>query len=396
MGRTGKKVKIEDFGGPKKPASGSYFMWCNDNRDTMSAVVRKEAEGEGKRFRIAEVGKRLADAYKIHCTNEDKRRYTEIAMEKKKQYAIKLAEWHKTEKYQEYVKVKRNIDKGVKQVKTQTKKNFCDAGMPKKPPSAYFIFVQEKREETMEKLKNECGDTFKIGMIAAAIAKDWKDTLQETKDSYESRAVALKQQYDIDIEAFKQTESYKQACLAQQNPLEKKPRKPRKPRQPVDQQQQQQMQMQMQQQVQVQVQQPPMVVPQQMSGHYVNHQQPVSHVPQQTVTYVQQQQQYISQQTPVSYMPQQHHPQHPHQHQPVQYIPQTKQELIQSTSIPVTSTSSAVHQYNPNDNMIHQQHQHQVHHHEQTMVPQGQSVNAMPNYQMTTTSTTTGPVPTTG
>merc|ERR1739848_731027 len=106
-------------------------MWCNDNRDTMTATVRKEAEGEGKRFRIAEVGKRLAQAYKTQCTNEDKRKYTEVAMEKKKQYAIKLAEWHKTEKYQEYVKAKRNLEKGAKQVKTQTKKHFNDAGMPK-------------------------------------------------------------------------------------------------------------------------------------------------------------------------------------------------------------------------------------------------------------------------
>jgi high mobility group protein B1 len=194
--------KADQYGGPKKPASGSYFMWCNDNREVVMTEIRKKCEAESKKFDVTEVGRTLAERYKAQCTDEQKKVYNEKSEVLKKEYSEKLAAWKATDQYAEFQKAKATFDK--KSTGRKEKKELKEAGQPNKPKTAYLYFVNENRPEVTAQLKKEHGDAFKIGMVAGRSAELWKKLSSQDKIPYEKKAAEDKAQYAEALAAFKE------------------------------------------------------------------------------------------------------------------------------------------------------------------------------------------------
>lgn len=215
--------KADQYNGPKKPASGSYFMWCNDNREKVMAEIRKKCEAAGTKFEITEVGKTLADRYKTECTEEQKKMYNEKSEVLKKEYQDKMNAWKETAQYAEYMEAKKAFDKKTNGKKE--KKELKEAGQPNKPKTAYLFFVNENRAEVTAQLKKEHGDGFKIGMVAGRSAELWKKLPEQDKIPYEKKAAEEKAQYTEALAAFKETDAFK--TIEASKVKEKKNRAPR-------------------------------------------------------------------------------------------------------------------------------------------------------------------------
>lgn len=88
----------------------------------------------------------------------------------------------------------------------------------KRPGSSYFLFSDDMRAATMEKLKAEAAaknESFKVASVAKAIGEQWKALDAAKKAEYEAKAKALKEQYEKDLAAWKETDSYKEYLKAQ-------------------------------------------------------------------------------------------------------------------------------------------------------------------------------------
>lgn len=220
--------KADQYGGPKKPASGSYFMWCNDNREIVMSEIRKKCEAESRKFEITEVGKTLAERYKVQCTEEQKKVYNEKSEVLKKDYSEKLAAWKATEQYAEFQKAKAAFEK--KSTGRKEKKELKDAGQPNKPKTAYLYFVNENRPEVTAQLRKEHGDAFKIGMVAGRSAELWKKLTDQDKIPYEKKAAEEKAQYTEALAAFKETDQFKAIEATKEAQKKKRAPRSRKPK----------------------------------------------------------------------------------------------------------------------------------------------------------------------
>eukprot|EP01084_Bolivina_argentea_P291671 501301_1 len=87
------------------------------------------------------------------------------------------------------------------------KKPPKDINAPKRPPSAYFIFSHQKRQELRQQEEYK---TQSITALSKVIAAEWKKLTPDQKKTYEEQAREKKRKYDIDLGEYKTTQLYKQ------------------------------------------------------------------------------------------------------------------------------------------------------------------------------------------
>ena len=76
------------------------------------------------------------------------------------------------------------------------------ADRPKKPMTAFLLYLEEYRPSIVEKLRPEA----KVrGMISKTAGEQWRNLAAEIKAPYEQKAAAAKAEYDAALESFKQT-----------------------------------------------------------------------------------------------------------------------------------------------------------------------------------------------
>lgn len=204
--------RIEDFKGPKKPPSGSYFSWCNDNRERVTNELK--ASGiEGSKF-IATLGRTLADKYKVECTDEQKAAYATKNQAAMQEYNAKFAAWKETPEYKLYEEAKAKFakKKGSKDAKAATKQLKADAkagGMPSKPLASYFLFVNAKRPEISAELKAKDAANFKIKLVALKAGEMWNAMTPEEKKPWDEQAASARAKYETELAAWKETDEGK-------------------------------------------------------------------------------------------------------------------------------------------------------------------------------------------
>ncbi|XP_037062545.1 high mobility group protein B1-like [Peromyscus leucopus] len=81
--------------------------------------------------------------------------------------------------------------------KGETKKKFKDPNVPKRPPSAFFLFCSEYHPQ----IKGEHPGLF-IGDVAKKLGEMW-NTTAENKQPYEKKADELKEKHEKDIAAYR-------------------------------------------------------------------------------------------------------------------------------------------------------------------------------------------------
>jgi hypothetical protein len=79
-------------------------------------------------------------------------------------------------------------------------KKVKDPNVPKRPMSAYFLFMNATRAQ----VKKENPD-FKIGDIAKEMGKMWGVITPADKSKYEKEAVAAKKKWEVEKAAYEQS-----------------------------------------------------------------------------------------------------------------------------------------------------------------------------------------------
>jgi len=196
--------KPESFGGPKKPALGAYFVWCDTVRAAIIAEMKEKCAKEGVPFKVTEVTGHMAAKYK-EISEEEKEKFKAQSEIVKAKWTEEMEAWKKTPDYQKYLQ-----QKSATKEKSEMKKATAgvkDAGMPKKPPSAFMLYLNSRREAITADLKAK--GTFKIQEISVIGSKEWKELSAEQKLPLDVEAKTLKEQYEKDLAAFKLTDAYK-------------------------------------------------------------------------------------------------------------------------------------------------------------------------------------------
>ncbi|KAI5660902.1 hypothetical protein M9H77_20225 [Catharanthus roseus] len=86
----------------------------------------------------------------------------------------------------------------VKKRKTKKEKKAKDPNKPKRPPSAFFVFMEEFRKEYKEKHP----ENKSVAAVGKAGGGEWKSLSEEEKAPYVAKAEKRKREYDIQMKAY--------------------------------------------------------------------------------------------------------------------------------------------------------------------------------------------------
>merc|ERR1712048_391553 len=168
-----KSKKKKDPNAPKKPMS-AYFLFMNEKRES----IKRDNPDAG----VSEIGKIAGEMWN---KLEDKSRWEQMQKEAKEKYDIEYAEYLKTKPASE--------DDSADERPAKKKKK--DPNAPKKPMTAYFLFMNEKRESI--KRDNPDAGVSDIGKIAAEM---WSKI--DDKSEWEAKYEKAKEKYAVDYAEY--------------------------------------------------------------------------------------------------------------------------------------------------------------------------------------------------
>jgi len=136
------------------------------------------------------------------------------------EYEKEMKEFMKTADGKKYTRLKVAFDKKVAEKKAKDKYLGGDSvpKEPKRPQSAYFLFVSVKRPSVVEEL-----GTAKFAEVSAAVTKKWNDADADEKKVFEEKAKAAKEEYDQAMKEYRSSDAVKRYDRAM-NTLKKKPK----------------------------------------------------------------------------------------------------------------------------------------------------------------------------
>ncbi|ONK81200.1 uncharacterized protein A4U43_C01F26390 [Asparagus officinalis] len=212
------KKKNKDCPGKKKPSS-AYVQW---SKDQWNKVKTENPDAEFK-----EISNILGTKWK-NLSAEEKKPYEEkyqqereaysliIGKEKRESEAMKLLEGEQMQKIamellEQYLQFKQDA---VNEEEKKTKKEK-DPLKPKKPMSAFFLFINDRRAALLAEKKN----VLEISKIAS---EEWKNMTEKDKAPYEEIAKKQKEGYNIQMEGYKQEKLEEAAILEKEEEEQKK------------------------------------------------------------------------------------------------------------------------------------------------------------------------------
>ena len=71
-------------------------------------------------------------------------------------------------------------------------------GMPKRPMSAYFLWMSEEGRSAAQKKLGECG----VAEISKCCGEMWRSIDEKSKKKYEKKQAELKKKYDVEYPAW--------------------------------------------------------------------------------------------------------------------------------------------------------------------------------------------------
>ncbi|XP_076950553.1 high mobility group B protein 7-like [Bidens hawaiensis] len=86
--------------------------------------------------------------------------------------------------------------KSVKELSGKKSKKERDPSKPKKPPTAFFLFMEDFRKS----FKEANPDNKKVAVVAKEGGEKWKSMSEEEKKDYTERAAKLKEEYQKALE----------------------------------------------------------------------------------------------------------------------------------------------------------------------------------------------------
>merc|ERR1712241_513979 len=98
-------------------------------------------------------------------------------------------------------KAKRKKSSAPREKSTKPKKKTKLPGMPKKPMTAYFLWLNEEGREEIKRENPGLGVTD----VAKAAGEKWKEISEETKRKYEDKHKEMKEKYDGEYKEWFET-----------------------------------------------------------------------------------------------------------------------------------------------------------------------------------------------
>ncbi|KAL6142270.1 hypothetical protein ACLB2K_060553 [Fragaria x ananassa] len=95
------------------------------------------------------------------------------------------------------------VDKGGKGKAKQTKKAKKDPNKPKKPPSAFFVFLAEFRVDFKKKNPNVKG----VAAVGKAGGEKWRSMTDAEKAPYEAQSAKAKTEYEKQMKIYDKKQS---------------------------------------------------------------------------------------------------------------------------------------------------------------------------------------------
>ncbi|KAF5753517.1 putative chromatin remodeling & transcriptional activation HMG family [Helianthus annuus] len=186
----------------KKPAT-PYIMWCKDH---WTEVKKENPEAE-----FSEIANILGAKWKT-LTPEEKKPYEEkyqteksvylkiVGTEKRENEAMKLLEEEQKQKtamelLEQYMQFKQEAEKDGDNKKNKKEK---DPLKPKRPESAYFLFMNERRAALIAESKS-------VVEIAKITGEEWKNMTEKQKARYGKVAKQKNEKYAREMEIYKRT-----------------------------------------------------------------------------------------------------------------------------------------------------------------------------------------------
>nr|XP_043624873.1 high mobility group B protein 13-like [Erigeron canadensis] len=185
----------------KKPAT-PYIMWCKEHWT--------EVKNENPDAEFSEIASILGGKWKM-VTPEEKKPYEEkyqiekvvyskiVDNEKRENEAMKLLNEEQKQKtamelLEQYMQFKQEAENEGDNKKNKKEK---DPLKPKRPESAYFLFIKERRAALIAENKS-------VVEIAKITGEEWKNMTEEQKSHYEKIAKANNVKYTQEMEVYKQ------------------------------------------------------------------------------------------------------------------------------------------------------------------------------------------------
>merc|ERR1719219_1891546 len=183
-------VKGKDMNAPKRALS-AYFLWTNDNR----AKVQKD----NPEASVTDMSKILGDMWKT-VGDAAKKKYQDKYEAAKKKYEKEMEKYRKTPEFAAH-------QARVQEEKLKdTKKSFRkDENAPKRPLSAYFIWMNEVGRPAYTKAHPSAD----IGSVGKALGEEWKSMTDKAKAPFQDKAEKAKKEYQIALEKYQKTALYK-------------------------------------------------------------------------------------------------------------------------------------------------------------------------------------------
>jgi len=177
---------------PKKPPTG-FFLYMSEERSKGTA---------GNNAALTQGWRELGA--------EGQRKFMDEAASRQTQYEKDMKEFTKSADGKKYLRLKAAAEKKnrMHQAKTRFLGGESAPKEPKRPPSPYFLFVQETRSTL---------PPGKLGEVAKQLTDMWNKLTPEEKKVYEDKTDALKQQYEKDMAEYKNSAGFKKYDKAIKN-----------------------------------------------------------------------------------------------------------------------------------------------------------------------------------
>merc|ERR1719275_187827 len=183
----------KDPNAPKK-ALTPYMVFSSKNRER---IVKTLPEGHS----FGDVGKAIS-VEGAKESEKEKAKMDKTFKASQAQYQKKLEAYKKTSKYKKFQELKQDFkDKEAKKASKFPK----DENAPKRPQSAYFCFMGDKRED----VKKSLGDDIEAKEVMKKLGEMWGKLSDNKKKPYEKEADKEKAKYEKALEKYKKSNNYK-------------------------------------------------------------------------------------------------------------------------------------------------------------------------------------------
>lgn len=173
---------------PKKPPSG-YWLWLAENREGIS---KSASSTKGS------VVAKLAGEKWAALPDEEKKPYLAKAEQAKADY-VKAMDAFKASGGEPGARRREKAEAKKGRATKKARKAADEAsGKPKKAMSAYFLWLNENREQNVK----EAG-TSNLGAVAKLAGEKWKGMSADQRKVYEDKAAKLKAEYEKEMAAWK-------------------------------------------------------------------------------------------------------------------------------------------------------------------------------------------------